>query len=186
MDDSSPEPVDRAEALRRAARRADAPREDPLADTGALDETVADEPLVPEGDLDADPTFDNLFAHDIVSLDQIDPEAGRMSVARRVRQVRKAASTPEGQFVLAVPFALGGITLAIFALVYQTTPWIIAGAVVAPLTFYFTWSRFRHWLGHKRYTFRVLETLGEDVSDYTPHQMYRATKVKARAKRRRR
>ena len=39
--------------------------------------------------------------------------------------------------------------------------------------------RYQVWLGHKRYMYRLLESLGEDVSDFDPRKVYRKAKSKA-------
>ena len=187
MADSERRQADRADALREAARRA-SPDTEEDDDIDLLADTVAEE--VDLGDpapLDEDPTYDDIYAHDVVALDHTDPEAGRMGVARRVRQVRKAAATPGGRMVTAVPLTLTGITLAIFALTRQTTPFVAAAAIVTPIALVWQYLCFQRWLGAKRYAYRLLESLGEDVSDFTPDQMYRVIKKqRTRTKRRRR
>ena len=199
MAESTPDqrPEDRASLLRRAAARPVPADELPLDDApqpwdeeAALADTVGDELVedrAPERPAPDDPTYDNLFGHEIVGLDRVDPEAGSMSVARLVKQrVKRAARTPGGQLVLSIPVGLLGIALAILAIVHQTTPLIVAAAVVAPPALAAWVVLYRRWLGHKRYAYRLLESLGEDVSGFTPDQMYRVLKTRRPSKRRRR
>jgi hypothetical protein len=202
MADKRPDqpPEDRASMLRRAARHPapadelpldDAP--DPWDEEAALADTVGDE-LVEDRRTEheapppaSDPTYDDLLGHEVVDLDRLDPEAGTMSVARLVRrQVKRATKTPGGQLVLSVPIGLVGIALAILAIVHQTTPLIVAAAIVAPPSLIAWIVLYRRWLGQKRYAYRLLESLGEDVSDFTPDQMYRVLKTRRRSRRRRR
>jgi hypothetical protein len=74
---------------------------------------------------------------------------------------------------------LAGIGLCIAAVTFQNWPWIVAAGIVLPLGGFLMYLRYQAWLGHKRYMYRLLETLGEDVSDFQPHKMYRSTKVRA-------
>jgi hypothetical protein len=75
-----------------------------------------------------------------------------------------------------VPVFLAGIALAIAAATLQDWGWIIAAGVVTPLGSVLMYLRYQAWLGHKRYLYRLLETLGEDVSDFDFQKRYRPAK----------
>lgn len=187
MPQDEEQPQDRAKALREAAARASEAFDDDLeiADVDPLADTVADEFVVDEEPRKGDgQAFDRLFGHEIVSLDEIDPEAGQLSVAQRVRLARVAARTPGGRLVTATPPLFVGIALGIFAVVHQTTPLIVAAGIVTPITLLWWILCYRSWLGHKRYGYRLLESLGEDVSDYSASEKYRPPKVRRSSRRR--
>lgn len=116
---------------------------------------------------------------------ELDPEAGRGSVASKSVAIREAVGTPFGRLLLALPLALAGIALAIMAATHQTWPYIAAAAVVAPVGMWLVHRRYQDWLGHRRYIYRLLETLGEDVSDFDPAQSVRPVKAKGQRRTRR-
>jgi hypothetical protein len=106
-----------------------------------------------------------------------DPEAGRTNVAVKIQAVRRvvssATATPFGRMVLTIPVVMVGIVLTITALVHQQLWVCIAAGVVTPLGLWMLYARYQAWLGHKRYMYRLLETLGEDVSDFDASSTYR-------------
>src|SRR5207253_11266499 len=130
-------------------------------------------------------------------LGRYDPEAGKGDVAVKLSAAAEAVaeavkgvavgafSTPFGRLILSIFVALAGVALVIAAITIQDRWMIGAAAVVAPLGLLLVYLRYQAWLGHKRYIYRLLESLGEDVSDFHPDQVYRKTKVTS-AKRRRR
>jgi type IV secretory pathway VirB2 component (pilin) len=144
-----------------------------------------------EADVDLNRIYDRpeaVAAADAASLARYDPEAGRTSVAVKVRAVtqavRNTVATPFGKLVVTLPIILLGISLTIAAVTIQDLPYIIAAVLVMPVSLFLTYWRYQVWLGHKRYLYRLLETLGEDVSDFDPHRMYRkAGKRMAKRKR---
>jgi hypothetical protein len=111
------------------------------------------------------------------SVADYDPEAGRTNVAIKIQAVRQvvrsATSTPFGRLMLAIPIALAGLTLTIMALTMQDLWMWIAAAIVTPLGGWLLYVRYQTWLGHKRYMYRLLESLGEDVSDFDNTRAYR-------------
>jgi hypothetical protein len=166
------------------------PLEDLQLGRDILDDTVADLPAAdPEaaaGDADLLSILDrpdSISAAADASLHRYDPEAGKTNVAIKVRAVSEAVrntlKSPFGKLLVAIPMFLAGIGLAIAAITFQNWPWIVAAGIVLPLGGFLMYLRYQSWLGHKRYMYRLLETLGEDVSDFQPHKMYRSTKVRA-------
>lgn len=141
------------------------------------DETVAD--------MDVEDILDRpAETHDTLP-GELDPEAGRGSIASKSMAVREAIGTPFGRLLLATPVALAGIALVIMAATHQTWPYIAAAAVIAPAGAWLVYRRYQDWLGHRRYIYRLLETLGEDVSEFDPDQVARPVKVKVRKRKRR-
>jgi hypothetical protein len=154
-----------------------------------LDDTVAElEPVAPGDDEVAlDTILDNpQLTHD-ASLTRYDPEAGRTNVSVKIRAVSEAVQntlrTPFGKLLYTIPVFLAGIGLTIAAVTYQTWTWIGPALVVMPLGFVLAYWRYQAWLGSKRYMYRLLETLGEDVSDFDMQKRYRKVKLTARPRR---
>lgn len=183
--------------------RADAAPIRPIAadaSDSAMDETAADVEVDEAGesgeaaadeDVDLNRIYDRpevAAAADAASLYRFDPEAGRTSVAVKVKVVtqalRNSVSTPFGKLVVVLPVLLLGISLTIAAINLRDMPWIVAAGLVMPVSLALVYWRYQVWLGHKRYMYRLLETLGEDVSDFDPHKIYR--KAGSRAVKRRR
>jgi hypothetical protein len=148
-------------------------------------------------DVDLDRIFDKGAQGEENPAGRYDPEAGKGDVAVKISAATEAAveavksvatgaiSTPFGRLILSIFVAMAGIALVIAAVTIQEH-WMIAGAaVVAPLGLLLVYWRYRAWLGHKRYIYRLLESLGEDVSDFSPDQAYRRTKVRPARRRRR-
>lgn len=179
-----------APAIRRQAPRAEArpapkpasPLEDlqVRTDDPIMDETVAD--LEPDAEPAPDVHLDSVFdrpanAIETASLSRYDPEAGRTSVAVKVRAVTTAVkntvSTTFGKLLITIPVVLAGISLTIAAVTIQDTPYIVAAAFVMPIALVLVYWRYQAWLGRNRYMYRLLETLGEDVSDFDPTKVYR-------------
>lgn len=130
-------------------------------------------------------------------LARYDPEAGRTNVAVKLREATAAVSTavkgavttafltPFGRLLMACAIGLAGIALTIAAITIRDR-WIIgAAAVVGPLGALLVYWRYQAWLGHKRYIFRLLETLGEDMSAFDPRLIYRRGGETPKRKRRR-
>lgn len=122
--------------------------------------------------LDLDDIYDRPEQMVTGSTAQYDPEAGRSNVAIKIQAVRQvvrsATSTPFGRLILTIPIALVGVTLVILAVTLQERWAIIGAVIVAPLGAWLLYARYQAWLGHKRYMYRLLESLGEDVSDFDP------------------
>ena len=144
-----------------------------------LDETVSDlDPALPtEEDVQLDRILDRPQTALDPSLYRYDPEAGRTNVAVKVKAVTEAVGntlkTPFGKLLYTIPVFLAGVGLSIAAVTYQTWAWVGPAAFVMPLGAALAWWRYQAWLGSKRYMFRLLETLGEDVSDFEMHKRYR-------------
>jgi hypothetical protein len=125
-----------------------------------------------------------------------DPEAGKGDVAVKlavsteaVAHVVKGAvsgtfTTPFGRLILSILVALAGVGLTIAAFTLQDRWIITAAAIVAPIGLVLVYWRYQAWLGHKRYMYRLLETLGEDVSGFRPDQAFRRTGVRNSKRRR--
>jgi hypothetical protein len=148
-----------------------------------LDDTVAegDASIPSDDEVQLDRILDRPQAGGSdASLYRYDPEAGHSSVAVKIKAVREAVrnsiATPFGKLMVAVPVFLAGVSLAIAAATLQDWAWIIAAGVVFPTGSVLMYIRYQAWLGHKRYLYRLLETLGEDVSDFDFHKRYRAAK----------
>lgn len=135
------------------------------------------------GDIDLDAVYDRRGDKDDASLRRVDPEAGHSRITVKLRAVRQSVSTPFGRLVLSFPVALAAITLAIFAAAFPEWPLVAAAGLFVPASGVLVYIRYQQWLGHKRYIYRLLESLGEDVSDWTMDQTYRRTRVR-RARRR--
>jgi len=177
---------------------------DALGDTAAMEETAGEEEEeAPPGrrpksspgvrairetdpapeEAEPDEMFDRLGVDDAAEL-EIDPEAGSGAVAQKVREIRQAAKSPEGRLVIAVPLGLVGLALIVMAPIWQAQWLIVAAALVGPLSLWLVWRRYQQWLGHKRYSYRLLESLGEDVSDWDASRVYRVSREIKRARRR--
>ena len=154
-----------------------------------LDETVAElEPAAPsDDDVALDKILDSPQTTFDSSLTRYDPEAGRTNVSVKIRAatdaVRNTLRTPFGKLLYTIPVFLAGIGLTIAAITYQTWAWIGPAMVVMPLGFVLAYWRYQAWLGSKRYMYRLLETLGEDVTEFDTHKRYR--KIKTTPQRRR-
>lgn len=133
-------------------------------------------------DIDLEQVYDRPQRTDDASLKRFDPEAGKMGLAVKIRAVRQQVNTPFGRLVLALVLNLASACLVIYTIAFPIWPLIVAAAIVVPACGWLLWVRYQQWLGYKRYMYRLLETLGEDVSDWNMEQTYRAPKVK-RAKR---
>lgn len=116
------------------------------------------------------------------SLKRYDPEAGKMGLAVKIRAVRQQINTPFGRLALAFPLNLASLSLAIYTFAFPAWWLIAATAIIVPGCGWLLWVRYQQWLGHKRYMYRLLETLGEDVTDWNMERTYRKPKVR-RAKR---
>jgi hypothetical protein len=138
-------------------------------------------------DVDLTSIFDRTApAEAAANLSRDDPEA---EILRRRTQAAAASAAPRinpkaallspfGQLILSIVLALVGLTLAIMASIERTRTLLIAAGVVVPVTAWLTWRRYQQWLGHRRYMYRLLETLGEDVTDFHPSKSIRAVKVR--------
>lgn len=171
--------------------RAPAPRPEPEAPS-LLSETIVDTrpDRAKYGDVDLTRIFDRHTSVEDNPAARYDPEAGRTNVAvkftaatevvtQAVRGlVTGALFTPFGKLLLSITVALAGIALIIAAATWQEQWMIIAAAAVTPVALVLVYWRYQTWLGHKRYIYRLLETLGEDVSGFSPDQAYRRTRVK--------
>lgn len=180
---------DHAERVRRAerlAREALGRRTSPPAPREIRDEAVEDPGATPADGLAAinlDQVFDRASAGE-GGLDRFDPEAGKMGLATRIhRAVRARIGSHGGRLVIALLLALGGAALAILALEFRTWPLIAGAGVLTPLSLILLYVRYQQWLGHKRYMYRLLESLGEDVSEFDPDRIYRPVKVRTNRRR---
>ncbi|MBL9031560.1 MAG: hypothetical protein JNM80_07605 [Phycisphaerae bacterium] len=176
-------PHDDAEPREEDVLREDEARHDDLEDTVAEDLAIAEEgprlsPVKARADVNLDEVFDKTTqAAEGVSTWKYDPEAGRSDVAVKIRAAREAiesaVGTPFGKLIIALVVGLGAISLGIMAAIRQERNYIIAAAIVIPPAAWLIHARYNAWLGHKRYMYRLLETLGEDVSDFDPHRVNR-------------
>ena len=128
----------------------------------------------PVAEVDLEEVYDKPGKTDTDSLRRFDPEAGKMGIAVKLRAVRQSLSTPGGRVVFSIPVALAGVSTAIFAASFPAWPVIVAAAVLGPASLLLLYIRYQQWLGHKRYMYRLLESLGEDVTDFDPRKVYRA------------
>ena len=165
----------------------------------ALDDTAVDyEPLVhdpkPRPVANTDVALDEVFdkpdpAADAASLTRFDPERGKTNVAIKIRAVTEAVrntiTTPFGKLMLSIAVALVGVTLTIAAITLKDTPYVIAAIVLTPVGALLVYWRYQSWLGHKRYMYRLLESLGEDVSEFDPRRIYRRAGTTTTTKKRR-
>ncbi len=175
------------------------PESKPKAADPALDDTAVDyEPLVhdpkPRPVANTEVALDEVFdkpdaAADTASLTRFDPERGKQNVAIKIRAVtdavRNTITTPFGKLILSIVVALAGTTLTIAAITLKDTPYIVAAIIVAPVGALLVYWRYQAWLGHKRYMYRLLESLGEDVSDFDPRRMYRRANTTSTTKKHR-
>jgi hypothetical protein len=184
-----PEPADQNPSLSDTAFDGSPPapeRPRSAAETGADVEYIPPSKFKPHpaapsnnvADVALDEILDRVEASsDTSSLTRYDPEAGHTNVSVKIRAateaIRNSVNTPFGKLMSASVIGLAGLSLAIAAFTLQTMPWIIAAAVVAPVGGLLVYWRYQAWLGHKRYMYRLLETLGEDVTDFDPRKVYR-------------
>jgi hypothetical protein len=165
-------------------------------DPSLLSDTVADEEVeADEAPKDREVELDSIFDRpaagiETASLSRFDPEAGRGDVAIKIKAVtiavKNTIATPFGKLILTVPVFLVGVALTIAAFTFKDTPWIVAAGVVMPIGLVLAYWRYQSWLGHKRYMYRLLETLGEDVSEFDPAKVFRRASDKAMERRKRR
>ncbi|GAB4382543.1 MAG: hypothetical protein Kow0022_00280 [Phycisphaerales bacterium] len=133
-------------------------------DESALDETVADVELEEALDhVDAAPASQPT-GPDAPDAADFDPEAHYYNV-RNKQTIRKVVLSDGGQLVIALLTGSAGVAIAIYAAFIQTRPWIIAAAFVTPLSLAYAFIRWRLWLGHAPYLYRLLTSLGEDADD---------------------
>ncbi|RMH13063.1 MAG: hypothetical protein D6695_05105 [Planctomycetota bacterium] len=138
--------------------------DDTSVDESALEETVADVELDQSLDqVDSGPAPQTQAPQ---SPDEVefDPEAHHYNV-RNKQSIRKVVVSDGGQLVIALVLASIGIGLGIYAAFNQTRTWIIAAAVITPPSLVFAFIRWRLWLGHAPYLYRLLTSLGEDADD---------------------
>ena len=173
-----------------------APRPRPKRDP--LGETVAEtRPSRFEEGLDLARILDRAGTSDDNPLSRYDPEAGKTRVAVRFTAATEAVSaavtgavstaihTPFGRLLLSLIVVLGAIVLTIAAATFGEMWMIVAAGLADPLALLLVYWRYQVWLGHKRYLFRLLETLGEDMTDYDPRKVYRKAGTRNAAQRRR-
>ena len=116
-------------------------------------------------DLHDHAAFDTISAaDDYGKAGELDPELDHVN-ARKVATVRRAVVSTGGQFILGMVAALFGLGLAVYAAAEQSLPLLIAAALIAPPCTYYGYKKYRQWLQNKRYLVRLLESLGEDVSN---------------------
>jgi hypothetical protein len=194
-----PDPSELAETIadapaikRRASSKPSQKEPDPALDDTAVDADADDDSNDSAAEVDMEGIYDRpeaVAAADVASLYRYDPEAGRTSVAVKVRAVTEAVknsvATPFGKLIITLPVLLIGTSLTIAAINIQDTPFIVAAAVVMPIALLLVYWRYQIWLGHKRYMYRLLESLGEDMSDYDPRKVFRRAGTKSMKKNRR-
>lgn len=142
-----------------------------------LDATVADAPALrsparapapADAEVDLDRVYDRVSTPPTnVTIALNDDEAGRSRVGgelKRTQQVRAAVGSAFGRLLQALALTMLAASLAIFAAFDQRWIWIAPAAIALPLTLWLTTRRYHAWLGHRRYMYRLLDTLGEDVS----------------------
>jgi hypothetical protein len=179
------------EALARRSERNHAHSEEPgdgLHDTPARaseglprEAELGETPREPPDAVDMNRVFDRAESKYSGALDRYDPEAGKMGLGTRIRRaVRARAASPFGRFVVAIVLAMAGAALAIVAAVFPEWPLIVSAGIFFPASLAYLYVRYQQWLGHKRYIYRLLETLGEDVSDFDLERRYRAPRTRRR------
>jgi hypothetical protein len=142
-------------------------KSDTSIDEAALDDTVVDVELdesldqVAVGPKTGAPNSPPAPASDEA---EFDPEAHTFNV-RNKQSIKKVVASDGGQLVLALVAALVGIAIGIYAGILRTTPWLIAGGIVTPVTLIYAFARWRLWLGQAPYLYRLLTSLGEDADD---------------------
>jgi hypothetical protein len=151
---------------------------DDLGDTPSLADSQVGRYRAPRADhVRLEEIFDRPEQLIVGTAAEYDPEAGRSNVAIKIQAVRQvvrsAAATPFGRLILAIPFGLAGMCLSIMAVTMQDLWVCIAAGVVMPVALILIYARYQAWLGHKRYMYRLLESLGEDVSGFDPRKTYR-------------
>lgn len=157
-------------------------------ETDALAETAADMEAIREPvragrgqpDVDLEQVFDRPVERGESSLSRFDPEAGKLSAAAKARHVRQQVSasigSPFGRLIFGIVLGLAGVAVGIMAAIEQTPVLIGIAAVLTPLGLWVLHVRYRAWLGHRRYMYRLLEQLGEDVSGFDARKAYRPVK----------
>lgn len=133
-------------------------------DESALDETVADVELEEALDHVEAASASQPTQAEAPDEADFDPEAHSYNV-RNKQTIRKVVLSDGGQLVIALLTGGVGIAMGIYAAFIQTRPWIIAAAVFAPLSLTYAFIRWRLWLGHAPYLYRLLTSLGEDADE---------------------
>lgn len=123
-------------------------------------------------DLHDHAAFDTISAaDDYGKASNLDPELDHVNTRRithaKVATVRRAVVSTGGQFILGLVAAIVGLGLAVYAAAEQSLPLLIAAGLIAPPCTYYGYRKYRQWLQNKRYLVRLLESLGEDVSNLT-------------------
>lgn len=104
-----------------------------------------------------------------------DPEAGYQNV-RDIRSAKKAIASSGGQFVIGLIIGLFGLGMAVYAAAQASMDstgsliMLAAAAIIAPVSAWWAHRKYRQWLQHKTYLYRLLESLGEDVSELKPRK----------------
>jgi len=127
-------------------------------------------------DLDQHAAFDTIQAGmaDPLLPDD-DPEAAYQNV-RDIRSAKKAIASSGGQFVIGLVIGLFGLGLAVYAAAQASMDstnsllMLAAAAIIAPVSTWWAHRKYKQWLHRKTYLYRLLESLGEDVSDLRPHR----------------
>lgn len=95
---------------------------------------------------------------------------GRTKQSLVVRQhVRRVLHDSWVRFLISIPLAIVGLTFLLLALTIGSTFLIVGTVVLVPTTWWWCGLRYQRWLDHKRFGYRLLESLGEDVSDWDPY-----------------
>lgn len=138
--------------------------DDTAIDESALDETVADVELKEALDhVETGPTA-KPAQPDSPDEAEFDPEAHYYNV-RNKQTIKKVVLSDGGQLVLALLAGGTGLAVAIYAAFIHTRYWIITAAVITPPSLVYAFIRWRLWLGHAPYLYRLLTSLGEDADD---------------------
>lgn len=104
----------------------------------------------------------------------------RIKMARQ-SEIKKQISSAGGQFVIGLLVWL--ITVA--AIILGATNWknnayLIPAAVITPIGLWYSFSRWKRWIGTAPYCYRLMSSLGEDAenlrAEHAMKQMRKATK----------
>lgn len=100
---------------------------------------------------------------------------------QRQSEIKKQISSAGGQFVIGLLVWL--ITVAAIVLVatnWSNNAYLIPAAVIAPFGLWYSFSRWKRWIGAAPYCYRLMSSLGEDAenlrADHAMRQMRKATK----------
>jgi len=100
---------------------------------------------------------------------------------QRQSEIKKQISSAGGQFVIGLLVWLITVAAIILgATNWQSNAYLIPSAVITPFGLWYSFSRWKRWIGTAPYCYRLLSSLGEDAenlrAEHAMKQMRRATK----------